>query len=311
MILMNSKSKKYVIFGILVLSIFLGVRISGFTTKRTVREAVDTKEAEQLFKSAQHGTKTVLDFSVADFAEAREQFNEIVAEEGVNTVYHIGSRQSIVTLFEVSDNSFNDVINRIRSIPGLRNERKETSPIASSVVLDIDTHIEQSNELLNRYRERLNNQYLTTREISELHREIRNVQTKIDSLNALKKDKGMENNLVFAVFSGITETTSGTVVGRYISLIAYTILSFFLVTIFFIMIYLGVELLNHLIVVLGIKTAKHGARYGAYGSYGSREGSYGYSYMRKAIRKRKKKSADEKNGDEEKKAETDQEKGDR
>ncbi len=289
MLVMSSGTKRIIIFVILALSIYLGVRMSGFMASVPPKQVVETKEAEHVFNNAIHNTKTMLNFTVNDFPEVVASYNDIVTQEGVRTLYHVGTRNNIVSVIEFSDNLYNDVISGLREIPGLENEKTETSPAATVSGIDIDSHIEQNHALLRRYEERLTNQYLTTREISELHKEISNIQTKIDSLNTLKSEKEKENNLVMAVIRSDTGPRAPTGITRYINLSLFVLLSFVVVTICAILIYFGIEFLTKLAAILGVRSAKRSSRYGSYG----KSSSY-YGYGRKTVRKRKPKPRSEK-----------------
>ncbi len=263
MIILSSNLRKFIAFAILILSIILGIWFSDFFAQKPIEQVIDTREAEAVFRNAIHNKKTKLDYSVPNFEEAVELYEDVIAIDGVKKYYHITGNKNIVSVIELPYNIDDHVMTLLRQIPGLESERSETLEDIASATIDTQSHIEQNQYLLQRYRERLNNPNLTTREISELQTQIRNIQTKIDSLyliNHIKTEQEKQNHLVLSVIrhKGVSGPTVG--IMRYVDLGLAIIMSFILITIVVIFMYFGIELLNRVMDALGVKS-KRGSNY--------------------------------------------------
>jgi hypothetical protein len=287
-----SNVKKILILIIVVSSIGMGLKLSGFFDNPPARQAVNIKEAEKIFENALHNTKTMFSFSAENFGELVSLYNEIISVDGVNTLYYLGTKSSAVSVLEISDNVYNEIMYRLRDLPGLENEKSGSITIERKTIIDYDKHIEHNSSLLQRYQERLNNQYLTTREINELRNEINTIQTKIDSLNTLKSEQERESNLVMAVFRSDAGEHTPSGFNRYLLLALNIVLSFILITILALLLFFGIQGLAKLMEFMGIKSPKMRSIYHRYASRYSRYG-YSGSLVRKRKKKHEKKDNDE------------------
>jgi|GEM_PF-2294486 len=263
MIILSSNLRKFIAFAILVLSILLGIWFSDFFAQKPVEQIIDTREAETVFRTAIHNKKTKLDYSLSNFDDAVKLYEEVIAIEGVKKFYHITGNRNIVSVIEIPFNIDDHVMTLLRQIPGLKSERTETLEDIASATIDTQSHIEQNQYLLQRYRERLNNPNLTTREISELQTQIRSIQTKIDSLymiNHIKTEQEKQNHLILTIMRHRDISSSSDNIMMYVDLGLAIIMSFILITIVVIFMYFGIELLNRLMDALGVKS-KRGSNY--------------------------------------------------
>lgn len=298
MVALSVNLKRVIIFIILALSIYLGYKTSGFSLRPQQETSVDTREAEQVFKNAINKDKTVMRFTVSDFNSAVNMYNEAINVEGVRQFYFTGRRRNIVSVIEIPIDLYSNVLSQLRQIPGLESEKTETEPVTTSSAIDIEKHIEQNNFLLQRYRERLGSPYITTREIGELHKQISNIQTKVDSLNQIRTilaEQEKDNQLIMTVIREVTAPPTSSNVKRFLKLLLYVAISFVLITICAMLVFFAIELLIKLMVVLGIVSKKSSSSlYHRYTHSG-----YGYNrrYDRSRIRKRIPRTQDEEQDD--------------
>ncbi len=288
MIFMSSSAKRWIIFIIFLLSIIMGYRMSDVGSPKPTESGIDIREAENVFQNSIHTRKTRMNFAVSNFQNAIDSFNEIISAEGIKQFYRLTGDMNIVSVIEISASEDDNIITRLRNLPGLENEKTETIEDISHTTIDTPSHLEQNRFLLQRYRERLNNPYLTTREISELQLQIRDIQTRIDSLyriDHIKAEQEKQNHLVMAVIRRAESPGHTSRIMIYIDLAVKIIFSFVTITIIVILLYFGIILLLKLMEWLGVKSSRKGLHYlYRYQKYGSdyRSGHKGY------IRKRRK-----------------------
>ncbi|MBW6516116.1 MAG: DUF4349 domain-containing protein [Candidatus Cloacimonetes bacterium] len=295
MIMLSSSFKRFIIFGIIFISIILGIRQSNIGKTGIEPREVELRRAERVFNDSYHSRKTVVNFAVNNFPAAAKLFNEVIASEGVLNLYHESSNVSIVSVIEIPEENFNYVLSRFRDLPGLQTEKTETIDDIALSAIDVTSRIEQNRYLLQRYRERLNNPYLTTREIGEIQGQIRSIQTVIDSLYQLdhiRTQQLQQKHLVLAVISRIDPPhTTGSLM-KYIYFALWTVISFIVITIIVVLLYLGMILLDKLFVTLGIRSLNKDSHYHyRYHSYINR--NQGSSRDGRIKRKRKYKPLEE------------------
>lgn len=301
MLALRTKHRKWIIFIIIVLSAYTGYRLSNFQPTAKPTPEVDVREARNIFESANNYRKTVMNYRVDQLDKADSTFKIILNSEGVNTKYYYNRGSNIVAILEIEADVSQETETLLRSIPGLSDEKTTVSPgRRSDRYIDVDSHIEQNEMILERLQERRNNPHLTTREIAELQGQMRNIQSTIDSLSSIQSiEEERSNNLIFATISRTLPPTAGGTFAQYRNLVVWTAGSLVGYTLIAIIAYVCYELLSKLMNAIGIKSAKSGGGYGGY-KYG---GSYGYSYRRKPKKKRvyvkKKKSSGEDEEDDE------------
>ncbi len=302
MLALRTKHKRWLIFIIIILSAYTGYRLSNFEPTAKPTPEVDLREARNIFDRANNYRKTVINFKVDELSKADSTFQVVLNSDGVSTKYYYNRGNNIVAILEIEPQISQETEAILRSIPGFDNEKTTVSPgRRSERYIDVDSHIEQNEMILTRLQERRNNPHLTTREIAELQGQMRTIQTAIDSLSSIQSiEEERSNNLIFATINRTPSPMAGGTFSQYRNLIVWTAGSLVGYTLIAILAFFCYELLNRLMNLIGIKSAKSDASYGGY-KYGG--GSYGYGYKRKPKKKKiyvKKKSSDNDNDQEEK-----------
>lgn len=268
MVALSLNFKRLIIIIILVLSIFMGIRFSDFNLKPHMETTVETREADRVFKNAVNIKKTRMLFTVNNFREAQELYNEIADTEEIKKFYHTSSSNNLVSVIEAPPHMNEEVIGELRKIPGLESERTETHNVVSMSPADVRRHLEQNEYLLRRYRSRLDSPYLTTRELGELQGELRDIQAKIDSLNQVNNiisEQEKQNHLIFSVIRKSSKPTIIEQVLRGVYFIAFTVVSFLVITLLALVVFLGADLLSRLMLAVGIESKRHSSLYSRYG----------------------------------------------
>ena len=289
MLILSSSFKRFIIIAILLLSVILGIRFSEIGKTETVVKEIDTKEAERVFHESYHARKTIMNFAVSNFPAAVSLFEKIISDEGIKKFYHIKGSYNIVSVIEIPEEKYENTIALFKDLPGLQSERTETLEDLSQVTIDTAGHIEQNRYLLQRYRDRLNNPYLTTREISEIQIQIRDIQTSIDSLYRLERIKTQQqkqNHLVLAVIRKSDQPRASNSLMKYVDFALYSFVSFIIITIVMSILYVGIIALDKLFGFLGVKSPHKSSHYlYRYQGYGRRSNSSGQSGYVKRKRK--------------------------
>jgi hypothetical protein len=281
MFFMKRKTQNFIIFAIIALSVYAAVQVVGIPKPKPVTAVLNLEEPRKVFDNAINSQKTIMNFSVAELSEITPKINDILSQEDIKVYYNVRQENSLVTVFDAPREQENDTVSRLREIEGMTNEKTESALIKPGGRIDIESRVNQNVDNLARYRERMKNPNLTTREIGELQHQIQAVQTRIDSLNSVKELEEVKNNPLFMVVISRAERKSGTTshLRGYVNLAIWTLVFIALFTVAALMITYTYAGIAKLMRVTGIKTAKSGgSRY----SYG-----YGYSYARKRKDKRK------------------------
>ena len=280
MLFMRRKLQTAIILAIIAVSVYSAVQITGIP-KRGVRTVeLDLREPRRVFEQSINNRKTIINYLIADAHEISSQFNQILTREGTNVYFNNRDRSHFVAVFDTPKEQEASVLEKLRQIDGLSNEKTETALTKPGGIIDINSHVRENELVKERYRERLKNPHLTTREIGELQFQIRTIQTKIDSLNSVKELEEVKTNPLYFI---IARTHSGNMaptkhIKQYGQLLFVTLAFILLYTLAALLITYSFTAISKLMKLSGIKTSKSGgSRY----SYG-----YGYSYANK--RKKKK-----------------------
>ncbi len=277
MLYLTTKQKHFIIFIILFLSFYTGFRLSNFTEWEPTIVTFDTSSFESYFNNANNYTKTKLSYEVNDLEDSIIPFRNVFTMKGVDIVKYEETQNNIISILEIAEEQSDDIISYLRDLPVLKSEVTRTEDRIR--IPDIDVHIKNQNTLLRRFKERLEQAHLTTREISELQDKIKNAQIEVDSLRTIPLIEEARNaHLVLATFEEEFIPHKGMVLTRYTNLIIAVIGSLVGYTVLAIIIYFCFNIFNSLMNALGVKTSRSSSRYGG-GKY-----IYGHSDRRKTKR---------------------------
>lgn len=278
MLSMRRMTRNVYIAAILLLSVFAGYILSDFQISRPIRQEAVSKEALTTYREAKNFTKTEMNFVVNNLKVVADKLELIYNIEGVRKKFEDKKHDGLVAMIEVPEELRRQINSELKSIEGLKNEKTESSFDVRYESVDSESHIEQNKMILKRLRERLTYQNLTTREINELEGSIREIQTKIDSLNSIQSvQKARMNQLILIEATQYSKPNATNQIKKYGNLIKWTVISMISLSVFALILYFAFYLLTKLAKAVGIKSAKSSSRYGySYGQYG-----YGRSSKRK------------------------------
>ncbi len=282
MMTIRKKTKGFIILLIIALSVFAAIKFTGFQTQAPKEAIINTREADLIFNKANHYQKAVFQYTVNDLDLVKGKIGSLLSEnkDSIRSIYYLDSN-GVVSVLEIKKNHIDAILQKLREIEGLGSEKRESSQILPVTMIDVQSHITQNRQSLKRLQERQQSQHLSAREIGEVDQQIRNVQTKIDSLNNLQSVEENKNNLLAKITVKKVTQPSKSNTKIYLNLAIWIAIFIVAFTIALIIILFVYRIIGQIMSALGIRSKTHGSRYG----YG-----YGYTYQSRsrASRKRRK-----------------------
>ena len=251
-------TKYIVIIGIIVISVYLGLKRSNIKNVFIQSKVImDTSVAQKMFESSSNIKKIKMTYNVKDLADINSLLVGFLEYEDTSAKYSDSKSSYHLLVFEFHNTYYSEIMTKLRQVNGL-----DTENIRSASTIMFSADIEESlknNQLAKKRVQELINKSTSDETISRLRLQLEKIQTKIDSLKNQNETQKYNSEYDLVMLTAVKQVSAG---GLKKSLKVFVLTTFVvLITLIIglIIFYYITILLIRLMAAMGIKTARGSA----------------------------------------------------
>lgn len=253
---LRKEIKLILVVFIILFSIYLGIKRSNLDKLFVQADVeIDLSTANDIFENSFNNNKIRFDYKVEDLTEINSLIAEINKTENTNILYSEIKSNYNLRVFEISSETSDEILTRLRSVVGISNENiQRTGPVIESTDLKENLN---NNQIAKKRIQNLINDSVSPDRIQRFRSQLDVIQAKIDSLSIQKDIQKHNAEFDIIMLSAVRDFNGNAVLRRSINIfILTTFASLVLLIIGFIISFYIFVLMNKLMLTLGIRTSR-------------------------------------------------------
>ncbi|MDY6916078.1 MAG: hypothetical protein SVM86_07170 [Candidatus Cloacimonadota bacterium] len=273
MITVKREIKYFIVFIMFVIAFVIALNKSQFAHSfRSAEPEYDFREFETTYNKKMNFTKIKLLYEVNNKQTITQQINELLNKYDLEMLNRDDQESYSVSLIEFPKDIFLEVMEELRKIEGLQEEKVETSSY-ENYIIDVEENLENKELLKETIQNELGKKFgLNPERVREYNSMLNRVQTQIDSLKGQKEiiKKNKNNNLLMLqiVKKGDSGINLSLILSRFWDLLKYMIILLIIFSIILVILYLFMDLTMRLLKIMGVKTPHGSGKYNYNSGYG-------------------------------------------
>lgn len=244
-----------VVFTIL-LSVYLGMQRSNIDKVFVQSDvSVDQDKAKEIFNQSKNNRKIKFEYETKDLTEINTLLSNISNLEKTNILHSEIQDQYNLSVFEISAENSDELLNNLRNVAGVNNESIQKTGLIT-VNTDLKENLNNNKIAKNRI-QNLINESVSPDRITSFRNQLDIIQAKIDSLSV--QEEIQKHNADFDIFmvTAVKSRNGNSILRRSLSVfVLTTIASLILIIVALIISYYIFVIMYKLMLVLGIRTSR-------------------------------------------------------